>query len=390
MAVQSSFNARAILPRQRLGIGAEMKVTVMTDLVCSADDVVKAILVHDEETRQQCPVVCSEDERTYYISVVPKRLGEQKLLIEVKGKSIQGSPFNITVVPQHDYTQLEKPLQKVTSVNKPASVFFSDNGDMYASSWSDWCIDVLDSAGEKKNTIGGSWREWTNAILNSNANGEDGATGSVKEVIKFKSPYGIAVDGEVLYVAEFGINRVHKLTTTGDIISTYGEEGSDIGQFDGPFDIKVSPDGKVYVAESGNSRVQVFHPDWTISHVIDGKVSGDGGFSRPMGIAFDLSGDVHITGSESSSVTVYSPMGKFVRKYTNQTHIGNPHGIAIDESGNSVISNNDGFCLSVFDSSGKHVHSTKRYDGFCPWGVAFSPDGSLWVADIDNGLLKYT
>ena len=137
----------------------------------------------------------------------------------------------------------------------------------------DHCIHVYDESGKRKATIG------------SEGSG----------ALQFKSPRGIAINGEVVYVAEWGGHRIHKLTTGGEFIGTFGERGSGIGQFNGPYDVKISPDGKVYVADFVNDRVQVFNPDWTISHVIDNSVSGDCGFSSPTGIAFDLSGDVHVT-----------------------------------------------------------------------------------------------
>ena len=185
---------------------------------------------------------------------------------------------------------------------------------MFVTSNTDHCIHVYDSSGKKKTTIG------------SKGSGE----------VQFQYPRGTDISGEVVYVAEFRGHRIHKLTTGGEYIGVFGKQGSVIGEFNNPIDVKISPDGKVYVADSNNSRIQVFHPDWTISHVIDGTVSGDGtcSFSGPKGIAFDLSGNVHVGGNGSSSVTVFTPSGQFVRQY-DKTHTNRPTGIAIDSSGYS-------------------------------------------------------
>ncbi len=177
------------------------------------------------------------------------------------------------------------------------------------------------------------------------------------------------------------------LTTGGEFISTFGEEGSDDNQFNRPYDVKISPDNKVYVTDTGNNRVQVFHSDWTISHVINGSVSGDGGFDRPEGIAFDLSGNVHVTGCSSNSVTVFTPSGQFIRQY-DTTHISGPVGIAIDPSGYSLVANrhiND--TLSVFDPNGVFSHSVGE---LMPFDVSVANDGGVWVADTTNNrLVKY-
>ena len=75
---------------------------------------------------------------------------------------------------------------------------------------------------------------------------------------------------------------MHKLTTGGEFLDTFGQEGSGAGQFNGPWDIKISPKRKVYVTDRNNNRIQVFHSDWTLPHIIDGKVLGERSFTKPV------------------------------------------------------------------------------------------------------------
>ena len=357
----SSSNTTAVIPHQRLGIGAEMKVKVTTRDSSGKElnkgrSVVRGILTCSGQRRVECPVSDNGD-GTYLVSVTPQQLGQHQLSIIVNGGGIQGSPFKLSVVAQRDYTKLKHRVQKI-NVNNPMHIAFSDNGDTFVTSYSDHCIHVYDSNGKRKTTIG--------------------SEGSGK--LRFNEPEGIAITGDVIYVAEYGGNRIHKLTTGGEFLGTFGERGSDIGQFDGPCDIKISPNGKVYVADRDNNRVQVFHPDWTYSHVIDGNVSGNSSFSRPEGLAFDLSGNVHVCGYGSSSVTVFTPSGQFVRRYVTNR----PDSVAIDPSGNSLVSSSTG-TLSIFDPSGRFIHAVGGFN--CPFGVSVSPDGSVWVADRDNNRL---
>ena len=270
------------------------------------------------------------------------------------------------VIPQRDYTKLKRPVQTITGINDLRYIAFSDNGDMFVTSDDD-CIYVYDSSGKKKTTIG------------SKGSGE----------LQFQYPRGIAISGEVAYVAEYGGNRIHKLTKEGEYLGTFGQKGSDVGQFNGPTGINISPEGKVYVADRGNDRIQVFHFDWTLSHIIDGKVSGDGSFSSPRGVAFGMSGDVHVTGFVSNSVTVFTPSGQFLRKY-DQTHLNGPDGIAIDSAGYSLVMNYGSGSLSIYDPSGRFIHSIARFSWPHGHGVSVSPDGSIWVAGYDyNKLAKY-
>ena len=363
----SPSNSTAVIPRNRLAIGDEMKVKVVSRDIRGQEldhggEVVRSRLTAVGKKSTECQVTDNND-GTYLVSVTPQQSGQHKLSITIHGQDIQGSPFDLSVVTQHDYTKLNDPVQTITGINSPCYIAFSDNGDMFVTSDIDHCIHVYDSSGKKKTTIG------------SYGSGE----------LQFQSPYGIVISGEVVYVAENGGNRIHKLTTGGEFLGTFGQKGSDVGQFNGPRSINISPEGKVYVADYGNCRIQVFHSDWTLSHIIDGNVSGDGSFSRPFGVAFDLSGDVHVTATGSNSVTVFTPSGQFVRKY-DQTHLKSPRGIAIDSSGYSLVVNYRSDSLSIYDPSGRFIHSIGGFDQ--PYGVSVSPDGSVWVA-VSTRLIKY-
>ena len=370
VADPSLSSTTIVVPRQRLGMGAEMKVKVTTrdssgKELNKGGSVVRGILTCSGQGRVECPVSDNGD-GTYLVSVIPQQLGQHQLSITVNSQGIQGSPFELSVVAQRDYTKLKHQVQTITGINNPKYIAFTDNGDMFATSDTDHCIHVYDSSGKKKTTIG------------SKGSGE----------VQFQSPNGIDISGEVVYVAEHNGHRIHKLTTVGEYIGVFRKKGFGIGEFNSPRDVKISPDGKVYVADRNNHRIQVFHPDWTISHVIDGTVSGDGSFSGPQGIAFDLSGNVHVGGWDSSSVTVFTPSGQFVRQY-DKTHTNSPTGIAIDPSGYSLVNNNSSNgILSIFDPSGRFIHSVGGFS--YQHGVSVSPDGSVWVADRNNNrLVKY-
>ena len=360
----------AALPRQQLGIGAEMRVKIITrdssgKELDNGGSAVRAVLSCNEE---ECSVT-NNDDGTCYVTVIPQQLGQHQLSITIDNQHIQNSPFSLAIVPQRDYTKLKQPAQTIKDIRYPRSIAFSNNGDKFVTSSVDHCIHVYDKSGNKKTTIG------------SEGSGE----------LQFNNPRGIDTNGDIVYVTESGGNKIHKLTTRGEFIGTFGEKGSGIGQFDYPYDVKISPDGKIYVADTSNDRVQVFHPDWTISHVIDGRVSGDGNFIDPKEIVFDLLGNVHVTNSSSIRVVVFTPSGQFVRQYADgQQHmLIDARGIAIDSSGYSLVTGYSDDTLSVFNPNGILVHSVGGLNR--PRGVSVSPtDQSFWVADsYSHKLVKY-
>jgi len=67
--------------------------------------------------------------------------------------------------------------------------------------------------------------------------------------------------GEIYVSDGYGNARVHKYSPDGKRLLSWGEPGTDPGQFNIPHNICCDPDGWVYVADRENHRVQVFDGD---------------------------------------------------------------------------------------------------------------------------------
>ena len=244
----SPCNGTTVIPRNRLGVGAEMTVKVVSkdsrgQEIDHGGEMVACSLAPVGKISKECQVTDNSD-GTYLVFVTPQQLGQYKLSITIQGQDIQGSPFDLSVVPRRHYTKIKYPVQTITGINYPMYIAFSDNGDVFVTSYNDNCIHMYDSNGKTKATIG------------SKGSGE----------LQFEDPRGIFIGGEVVYVAEYRGHRIHKLSTQGNFLGTFGERGTGVGQFNNPSDIQISPEGKVYVVDRGNNRIQVFHSDWTLSY----------------------------------------------------------------------------------------------------------------------------
>ncbi len=98
----------------------------------------------------------------------------------------------------------------------------------------------------------------------------------------------VAPNGD-LYVSDgYGNSRVHRFSAGGDLLQSWGEPGTEPGQFHLPHAVCVAQDGRVFVADRENDRIQIFSPtgefleQWT-------------DVQRPTGIRMDAQGWVYVS-----------------------------------------------------------------------------------------------
>ena len=299
---------------------------------------------------------------TYLVSILPEILGEHILDITIHEQHIRGSPYRFQV--SRDYSTMNKPIQTINGVNSPQFIAISDEtGDIFVTSGSSHCVYVFDSSGKRKNVIGSYG----------------------KGPLQFQYPTGIAVTGNVLYVAEYEGNRIQKMTLDGEFLGAFGSEGSEEGQLWNPWGLCVGPNQKIYIAEFGNNRIQVFDNDSErFTYIIDGNISGDGCFQCPRDVSFDsLSGHIHISSYNSLNITVFTLDGVHMRHYGT---FKEPFGLAYDEAGHTIVTDRKESRLFVFNRSYLLLYSVNN--GIKnPFGVAIASDGGIWIADNGNNRL---
>ena len=255
------------------------------------------------------------------------------------------------------YKSLSEPVMTIKS-NDPRYIAVHDSGDIFVSDVTGHCVHVYDQKGAEKRTIG------------SKSDGDG----------QFNGPVGVAIKGDVLYVAENHNHRVQKLMLDGKFISKFGKIGSGDGELRNPWGCTVSGDGKVYVADAGNSRVQVFNPDGTFSHTIKTGDTSD--------VAIDTEGNLHIAMYSAQSIKVTTLGGELVREYGGG-QLQDPRGVAVDEDGYCLVGDWTGRALHIFDPQGKPVHSIEHTGWVC--GVTLDKEGSVYVVEHgSNAVHKYT
>jgi DNA-binding beta-propeller fold protein YncE len=154
-----------------------------------------------------------------------------------------------------------------------------------------------------------------------------------------------------LYVSDgYGNARIHKFAPDGKLLMSWGQPGTDPGQFNVPHNICCDPDGWVYVADRENHRVQIFdgngkfETQWNNLHRPNGMCMALGpnplvyiGEGGPQG---EINRDWPNIGPR---VSIHSHKGDVLARLGKMHaglepgHFTSPHGIAVDSRGNIFV-----------------------------------------------------
>jgi DNA-binding beta-propeller fold protein YncE len=126
----------------------------------------------------------------------------------------------------------------------------------------------------------------------------------------FKTPEGLAISGNDVFVADTWNHRVVRYSLPGEW------KGSVTGGFMGPRGVAVGKDGAVWVADSGNHRVVRYDPGLQNGVTVGPEGTGPGQFKGPVGItASPSSGRVYVTDSGNHRIQVLDKNGEYLTEF---------------------------------------------------------------------------
>ena len=277
----------------------------------------------------------------YELSFTPSSPGTYEIHVTIDNEHIKNSPFTLYARPYRNYHQLKKFVRAYNTGRNPLCICTSSDGTMYV---------ACDTAVYKYKKDGS---------LIAHIGIDEGN-------VKFKPHnWGIAVKGDVLYVANSGVNKIIKLTTTGKLMGQFGE-------FQNVWGITMDEEDKIYVTD--NNCVHIFNSDETILRTIKcGTVA--------KGLALDPSGNIHVT-TFKGYVAVYSQTGEYQRIY-GKGQLVSPRGITIDDEGYSLVSEFlHGGQLKIFSPQGKLICSVGNLQASA--GVCIDNDSNIFVTSLSD------
>ncbi|HEY2161184.1 MAG TPA: hypothetical protein VGH24_07760, partial [Solirubrobacteraceae bacterium] len=141
---------------------------------------------------------------------------------------------------------------------------------------------------------------------------------------------GVAVDSAGnQYLTDWNNNRIIKFSSSGAFAwavganNASGQSGTGSGQFNHPYELRVSNDGlHVYIADGFDNRVEELNTSDGSPVRMWGRNGGDGSagsgvgeFNRPVGIGIDSTGNVYVSDCLNNRVQEFDSGGNFIAQF---------------------------------------------------------------------------
>ena len=210
---------------------------------------------------------------------------------------------------------------------------------------------------------------------------------------QFNFPTGITLSNtQLLYVADYGNNRIQVFDTNGNFVNQWGSSGSENGEFDCPNDVAIDSEGNVYITDSGNNRIQKFTSggDFILQWGANG--NGDGEFIYPMGIEVDDNDSIYVTDFGNARVQKFDKNGNYISQFgsegSQQGQLMAPYGIAITNDGNLIVTDQN-HRIQEFTPLGESVYiwgvpPSEAGQFNLPFDVVVNSNNEVIVADTQN------
>ncbi|MCA9957554.1 MAG: hypothetical protein KC443_00885, partial [Anaerolineales bacterium] len=223
---------------------------------------------------------------------------------------------------------------------------------------------------------------------------------------QFNEPWGIAVDEQFVYVTDTWNHRLQKFTLNGELVGTFGQSGSvdgsdsGLGMFFGPRDVVLLPDNQLLVTDTGNHRMQILTRDGQFLRQVGSFGSQLGQLNEPVGLDVAPDGSVFLADTWNGRIQQFDstlfPIAEWPVSAWGGQSINNKPYLASDSLGRIYVTDPEGYRVLIFTANGDYL---ARFGKFgtdvnslgLPNGIVIDAQNNIYIADSGNNrILKFT
>jgi len=208
------------------------------------------------------------------------------------------------------YHSFSQSVSTVANVGASHGLVVDKNGNLYASVYSEAVI--------KKITPTGNVSVFSGSGVKGDVDGNS-------TTAQFESISNMVMDSlGNIYAADYGANKIKKITPNGDV-TTYAGTGSSgklnndrlTSTFTGPVAVEIDKLGNVYVADYYNYAIRKIDVNGKVTTIAGGNGQGDSEgnaltskLNRPSSIAVHPNGNIYIADQYNNKIKILTPDGK--------------------------------------------------------------------------------
>lgn len=171
------------------------------------------------------------------------------------------------------------------------------------------------------------------------------------------------------------------VTTIGGFNAGFVDGNNSVSQFNDPWGLTVSSNGRLYIADSGNNAIRVLNPANNTVTTFTTEL-----LNRPEAVIFDSTGRLLVANRGGGNVLRFNTDGRFFDVFA--AGLVNPTALSIDFDGNIYVAETAGR-VRQYDSEKTLLLTYTVPANFVPAlrGVAVISDGSVIASDSVNNVL---
>ena len=224
---------------------------------------------------------------------------------------------------------------------------------------------------------------------------------------QFRRPHGITIDRDgILYCVDDEGHWIGRFTAEGEMLSQIGRR--DLGAaaqsgdpFNRPTKVAIAPQGgDFYIADGyGNARVHKFSSEGKLLFSWGDYGSDPGQFNLPHSVCTDSEGQVYVADRENHRIQIFDDSGTYLNQWNNMhrpcgLHIADGL-VYIGQLFTQMAVNRDypniGACVSIHDLTGRrlaklggHKYGEGPGQFIAPHGIAVDSRGDIYIGEVSQ------